>query len=225
MLKQQLLLPLQPQQLKSFALFFPGKNHLALETLIAPTHPQFIYLFGASGSGKSHLLEAYASQAIEKCDRVLFLPLKNLNHQKNYLKELPKLAAVLVDDLEYLSQDEEADLFHLFNQLQSTNTPLIVTSNLAPNALNIQLPDLKSRLESGLALKLETLKDEELLAALKLHAQHLGLRLNEKIYIFILNHLERKLSSLILQLKKVTDYSLLTRRPVTIKMIKFVLAI
>lgn len=223
--QQQMLLPLIPETLKTFQLFFPGKNQLIVETLKHPLPPQFIFLFGTEGSGKTHLLEAYAAQALQKNQRVLFLPLKNLNTATDYLKDLPELDAVLIDDLEHLPPALEADLFHLFNQLQAHNTSLIITSTSTPNALDIKLPDLKSRLESGLALRLEALKDEELKAALTLHAKHMGLKLNNKIYDFLLNHLERNLINLLTQLKKVADYSLQTRRPITLMMIKEVLAL
>lgn len=222
---QQMLLPLVPETLKTFALFLPGKNQLVLETLASNTAPQFIYLFGAKGTGKTHLLEAYAAAALEQQKHLLFLPLKNLPNATDYLKDLPKFDAILMDDLDYLTSDLEINLFNLFNELQAQGTPLIVTSTVPPAALNLNLPDLKSRLNSGLSLKLEPLKDEELKAALKLHCKHIGLQLNDKIYDFILNRSERNLDILIKQLKQVADHSLLTRRPVTLMMAKKVLSL
>lgn len=216
----QLILPLMPDTLKSFELFYPGKNQIILDTLKAKDHPQFIYLFGLEGSGKSHLLEAYANQALKTNQRILFLPLKNLSTNKDYLKDWPKLDAILIDDLELLPKDLEVELFHNFNKLQADNTSLIVSSTKSPQQIDIQLPDLKSRLNSGLALNIELLKDQDLKAALQLKAKQLGLKLDNKIYDFLLNHLDRNLANLNSQLKQISEYSLRTKRPVTLPLIK-----
>lgn len=217
---QQMLLPLLPQQLKTFELFFTGKNDLAVQSLRQTPPAQFIYLFGQSSSGKSHLLEAFAMQGLSAHKRILFLPLKQLINQKDYLKDWPKFDAVLLDDLEFLPPELETELFHRFNELQAEGSTLIVTSTLAPSNLNIELPDLKSRLNSGLALKLEPLRDIELRQALQKHAAALSLSLDDKLYDYLLNHLNRDLETLIKQIKKIADYSLIKKRSVTLALIK-----
>ncbi len=219
----QLILPLVPETLKSFDLFFPGKNHLVLETLKADPPPQFIYLYGNKGSGKSHLLEAFTIEALKQQKRILFLPLRTLLKEKTYLKDWPEFDAVLIDDIEYLNPELQPDMCHQFNELQSRGTTLIVTSSAPPAALDFNLPDLKSRMESGLSLKIESLKEDELKTALMMHAAHMGLALDDKIYEFLLKRLERNLGTLTQSLKKIADYSLITRRPVTTAMIKEVL--
>lgn len=221
----QLILPLVPETLKSFDLFFPGKNHLVLETLKADPPPQFIYLYGNKGSGKSHLLEAFTIEALKQQKRILFLPLRTLLKEKTYLKDWPEFDAVLIDDIEYLNPELQPDMCHQFNELQSRGTTLIVTSSAPPAALDFNLPDLKSRMESGLSLKIESLKEDELKTALMMHAKLMGLALDDKIYEFLLKRLERNLGTLTQQLKQIADYSLLTRRPVTTAMIKEVLGL
>jgi DnaA family protein len=223
MITQQLLLPLLPETLKSFELFVPGKNQLVLETLKNPLQSQFIYLFGSEGTGKTHLLEAYAAQALTQKKRLLFLPLKNLKNHTDYLKDWPEFNAVLIDDIEYLAPNLEIELFYRFNELQAKGTSLIITSALPPQALSIELADLKSRLNSGLALKIEALRNDELKMALTLHAKHLGLKLADETYDFLLNHLNRDLAQLTQQLKIIAEYSLRHKRRVTLALIKAVL--
>jgi DnaA-homolog protein len=151
--------------------------------------------------------------------------LRNLLKEKAYLKDWPKFDAVLIDDIEYLNPELQAGMCHQFNELQSSGTTLIVTSSAPPAALDFNLPDLKSRMESGLSLKIESLKEDELKTALMMHAKHMGLALDEKIYEFLLKRLERNLGTLTQSLKKIADYSLIARRPVTTAMIKEVLGL
>jgi len=217
---KQLVLPLVPTSLKRFEWFYPGQNHLCVTTLKQEPLPQFIYIYGSSGSGKTHLLEAYAYKAIEAKKRVLYVPLKQIQLHRDFFRDLQKMDALLLDDLEYLNPALATALFHGFNSLQQQQIPLIITSQLKPSALNLALPDLKSRLQSGLSFNLIPLMDEELKTALTLYAQQLELKLDDKIYSWLLTYQKRDLHVLTKQLQAIANYSLAAKKPITLPLVK-----
>jgi len=77
------------------------------------------------------------------------------------------LNIVCFDNIEVIAGDPvwEQAFFNFFNQHRSLNHKLIVSASCAPNKLDIQLPDLKTRLNWGLTLKNQALADNETIAA------------------------------------------------------------
>ena len=73
--------------------------------------------------------------------------------------------AVVVDDADQLSKDEEVQLFHLHNHLASNRLPLLLTAQEGPARWKTSLPDLKSRLEATDTVKIGP-PDDALLSAM-----------------------------------------------------------
>ena len=135
---EQMVLPLVPASLKRFEFFYPGQNSLCLDTLRPETLPSFTYLYGVSGSGKTHLLEACAYEAIQAKKRVLFLPLRHLVPAAECFQDLHCVDLLLIDDIECLPPALETSMFHCFNSLQEQHIPLLISSQLKPILILIQ---------------------------------------------------------------------------------------
>ena len=80
--------------------------------------------------------------------------------------------------------------------MRQTGTQLIVAGHMAAQQLKIQLPDLQSRLQSGLLFQLSELSDGDKLLALQLRARQRGLDLPDAVGEFILLRADRNLSAL-----------------------------
>ena len=165
--------------------FVPGAtNERALALIDAwPRWPARVCaLWGAAGSGKTHLAQIWRaqSQAIE-------LPAEALTIEA--VAALPAGAAVLIDNAD--RGEGGAALFHLFNFVNQTSGWLLMTAAEAPPRWPTQVPDLHSRLTSVPGAQLDA-PDEALLARvlLKLFADR-QLKLPEALIDYLVPRLRR----------------------------------
>jgi len=84
----------------------------------------------------------------------------------------------------------------------------------------IALPDLRSRLSWGLNYHIQSLTDEEKLAALKLRARNRGMILPIDVAQFIMNHYSRDMTRLFVALDTLDKTSLAEHRKLTIPFVK-----
>jgi DnaA-homolog protein len=203
---KQLVLDLIPAPLPTFDNFVRGCNGEALEVCKqAGSNPsvgapfganasKVLYLWGVSGSGKTHLIRAL-------------------------LGLLPNLKSV--DDVERLN---DAEQIQLFNQINHVNQPgesgfVVVTGSSAPRDLPLR-PELTSRLGSGLTFQLHPLTDAEKAEALRAHAKARGFQLRDDVTQYLLRHARRDMASLISFLDALDRYSLETGREITLPLLR-----
>ena len=211
--------------------FYPGDNVEALNAIqqIAKGEGEnFLYIWGQTGVGRTHLLQAACHFATESGVTAIYIPLKGQCGAKfspEILQGIEDLSLVCLDDIDEaagFSNWEEA-LFHLFNRIRSNNGRLIVSSAFAPKDLPIKLPDLKSRLSWGVIYQLHRLNDEQKISALQLHAEQRGIELSETVGQFLLNRCSRNMNELFSVLEKLDRASLAEQRRLTIPFVKQVL--
>ncbi len=205
---RQLLLDIQPPASPSFDNFVIGSNAEAIHQLQnvcstqSPDAEQhFIYIWGGAGSGKSHL-----SSACQAANRLV----------------------VCVDDVQLLDDGAQIALFDIYNQIRDGNAhlddhqlarTLIVAGNAAPTQLGLR-DDLATRLAWGLSYQLQPLSDEEKALALLSHAQSRGMRLPVEVIDYCLRYLRRDLPTLIATVNALDQWSLTTKKPVTVPMLR-----
>ena len=205
---KQLLLDIQPPASPSFDNFFVGSNAEAFYQLQnacslhqADAGQHFIYIWGGAGSGKSHLISACQSA----------------NNQ-----------IICVDDVQLLDNASQIALFDTYNQIRDGNAQvedhqlartLIVAGNAAPTQLGLR-DDLATRLAWGLSYQLQQLSDEEKALALLSHAQSRGMRLPVEVIDYCLRYLRRDLPTLIATVNALDQWSLSTKKPVTVPMLR-----
>ena len=185
---------------------------------------QFLYLWGAPGVGRSHLLQAACHAASDADKRALYLPLDDLGHfPPLMLEDIERLDLVAIDDLECVigrKRWEEA-LFHAFNRLRDAGKKLVITASASPRQLNVVLPDLASRLTWGVTFHVHPLEnDEERLAALKLRASVRGMQLPDDVGRYILHRGPRDLGELCRAVETLDKASLSAKRKLTIPFVK-----
>ena len=195
----------------------------ALVSQIAFQAEPYLYLWGSSGSGKSHLLQAACHAASDHDKRALYLPLADLGHfPPLMLEEIERLDVVMIDDLECVIGRKrwEEGLFHAFNRLRDAGKCLVIAANASPRQLPVVLPDLASRLTWGVTFHLQPLDDDERLSALKLRANSRGMQLPDDVGRYILHRGPRELSKLCGALETLDQASLSAKRKLTIPFVK-----
>lgn len=210
----------------TFANYFAGPNATLvdrLEHLFDERSEPFLYLWGAPGVGRSHLLQAACHTASDRDLRALYLPLEELGHfPPLMLEEVERLDLVAIDDLERVvgrKRWEEA-LFHAFNRLRDAGKRLLVAAEAPPRGLPVGLPDLASRLSWGVTFHVQGLDDAGRLAALQLRAKVRGMSLADEVARYILHRGPRRLDELFEALAVLDQASLSAQRKLTIPFVK-----
>ena len=212
---QQLLLELAPPPPPTLENFSPGKNGAALKALKEALEDgeRFVFLWGRSGSGKTHLLRAFAGAAAAN-GRAAYVQAANADWT-----DTGNLAAVAVDEVSRLDDTGQIALFDLCNRMRGAGG-LLAASGEAPPARLALRADLRSRLASGIVLQLHPLSDEDKAAALYAHAAGRGIALDAELVRYLLTHFDRDMGTQIAALDAVDRYSLQRKRPITRPLLK-----
>jgi DnaA family protein len=168
----QLTLSLKLKDEATFANFYVGDNAALLECLRDPQIP-FFYLWGAKGVGKTHVLQASCHLA-----RSMYLSLQERDILPlNIFDGFENLDLLCLDDIEAAMGDSawEETLFHCYNRARDHQVKIIVASSMPAKLLACQLPDLQSRLLSGVSFEMKPLLDNDLLSALTMRAKNRGI--------------------------------------------------
>lgn len=227
---RQLLLGVRLRESSVFASFLPAGNRGVVEALraLAPGEPPVcVYLHGAGGGGKSHLLQAVCAEAAARCRAAAYLPLRELSRMgPELLSGWGDLDFVCLDDIETVAADPlwNRALFTLHQQLEERRGRLLVASESPPTALQWPLRDLASRMAGGLVWSLQPLSEPERVAALQLHAQLRGFELPGETAAYLLRRLPRDMSTLCRVLDELDEASLVAQRRLTVRFVTQVLA-
>jgi DnaA family protein len=219
----QIPLPFKPQDEFNFNNFIATGNELIVESLNTLESDFFIYIWGDNSTGKTHLLQATCQQQTQQGKTACYLPLKELHTLPSQILDgMDGINTICIDDIQLISskKDWEESLFNVFNQIKQNGKHLIISSTQSPQQLDIQLNDLKSRLNSGLALNLAPLDDESTVRVLQNRALTLGLELNLDTANYMVTRLPRDLASLSLMLEKLDKACMVEQRKLTIPFLK-----
>lgn len=218
---KQLLLDLDTEKPQTLDTFAVGKNqellHLLRQVTTQPAgtlNDRFIYLWGELGAGRTHLLRALAVlpnaryiAADAEADAFLFDP---------------AISLYMIDDCEELSPDSQIAAFNLFNQVRENGGVLVTAGSVAPAVLPVR-EDLRTRLGWGLIYQVHGLTDEEKIAALTLAAHARGFALAQGVLPYLITHYRRDMRSLAAMLDALDRYSLETKRPITLPLLRSLL--
>jgi len=221
----QLPLAIPINESANFENFIAADDFLidSLRQLVNEKKFAVIYLWGASGSGKSHLLQAACQHLGESSESATYLPLiELLQYPVSMLDGMQNMPVVCVDDLQAISHNSQwqQGLFHLFNQVYERGGRLLFSATASPRELGIDLQDLVSRLEWGPVFHLQSLQDEQKIEVLQLRARQRGLELDIEPAKYLLNRFPRDLNALFAVLDTLDTASLIKQRRITIPFIR-----
>lgn len=225
---KQIPLQLIPRRDARFEDFVAGPNEAVVEALrhVPEEGAANIFLSGKPGSGKTHLLNALCFLTRELNRRAFYLSLESLPVDAiGSLQGLEQYDLVCVDDMHVIAGQlnwEEA-LFHCFNRIRNAGGRLVVSSRLRLSALDLELPDLASRLTWGLRLRLESLDDHSKMEIVNRQAEALGISLPQDVQTYLLKHADRSLPALLGTLRKLHQVALTDKRRITVPLAREVL--
>ena len=241
----QLLLDLAappPPSLDNFVTGADGANAATLAVLrsfgTAASADRCIYLWGARGSGCTHLLTAWRRLREEAALPARQLPegepLEGQLLEGQLLETRPPERALTgsdagsgtwftQDDVESLDHAAQIDLFNRINAARDGRGYVLAAGRAAPAQLPLR-DDLKSRLAWGLTSEITALSDADKRDALLRHAAARSMTLSSDVLAYLMTHVRRDMPTLAGILDGLDHFSLETKRPVTLPLVRELLA-
>ena len=162
-------------------------------------NPLFIY--GGTGLGKTHLLQAIGNDAVSKDKNVIYVTIeqfmndflfsmknKNLEHFKSKYR---KCDLLLIDDVQFLTGKEttQEEFFHTFNELKNANKQIVLTSDRLPSQIAGLEDRIKSRFEHGLKAHINLPELETKILIIEKKSELNGIELTKDIVHYIATNL------------------------------------
>lgn len=173
------------------------------------------YLWGGSGGGKTHLLQALRSALLAQGQRVGWLD-ASVSVADEYDNTW---VAVLMDDVHAFDASQQQAAFNWFVNAQTQQVAVLAAGSLPPADLKLR-DDLRTRLGWGHVFALQALDDTQRREVLRDNARARGIALSDEVMDFMLTRFSRDLGSLMELLDLMDGYALQTQRAITIPLIK-----
>ncbi len=213
--QQQLLLPQlttfgRPQRklnsMYTFDRFVTGEcNRLAYTAAMSMSQgdcslPNLLYFFGKTGLGKSHLSQALSVQARTNSPnlQIVYLTAEDFlnemvlslrqNKMEDFKRRYRQECDVLVlEEVHFLGGKEktQGELTATLDDLLTMNKRVVFTSHQLPREIRRMDSSLRSRLNSGMIITMNTPDFETRVRILQRKADNLGLRIGAEIVEFI----------------------------------------
>src|SRR2546423_7774892 len=193
-----------------------------------------LFLYGATGLGKTHLMQAVAHDVLERHPetRITFIGTEQFTNEmigsiqnrttQEFRRRYRETDLLLVDDVHFLKGKEatQEEFFHTFNALYEAGRQIILTSDRPPS----EIPGLEARLVSrfqwGMVADIELPDLEHRIAILRNKAliDHLEMTTPEDVIRFIAEHVRSSVRELEGSIIKLLAYASLKHQDITIEL-------
>lgn len=200
-----------PPTLDNFVVGENAEVVAAVRALARGGGERFVYLWGGSGSGRTHLLHAVlrewhgAGRVAQLCT----------SDAPPTAAGVTATDAIAVDDVQLLSPPAQVELFNIYNNLRDSSGLLLVAGDVPPARLALRA-DLLTRLAWGLVYEVRALSEDDRRAAVQGYAVARGFELPAEVIDYLMARAPRDLSSLRALVDTLDRLSLEQKRAVTV---------
>ncbi|HPG72749.1 MAG TPA: chromosomal replication initiator protein DnaA [Bacteroidales bacterium] len=193
-------------------------------------NPLFIY--GATGLGKTHLAQAIGIEVKTRFPEkiVLYVDANKFmtqyteatrnNNRNDFIHFYQMMDVLIVDDVQYFTKKEGTQevFFHIFNHLHQQGKQIILTSDKPPVELNGMEQRLLSRFKWGLSADLQEPDFDTRINILKQKAYKDGIIISEEILEYISSHITTNVRELQGALISLLAQSTLNRKEINLEL-------
>jgi chromosomal replication initiator protein len=228
----------------TFDLFVIGSSNrfahaAALAVAEAPAqayNPLFIY--GSTGLGKTHLLQAIASYVGEQSSELSVRYVTSETFMNDFINSLRDKRIegfkqryrtydlLLIDDIQFFEHKEriQEEFFHTFNSLHENGSQIVISSDRPPREIATLEERLRSRFEWGLITDIQPPDLETRIAILRKKVKTDEIEIHDpEVMTFIAGRISSNIRELEGALTRVVAFSSLTGRPMTVDLAREVL--
>ena len=186
-----------------------------------------VFVSGAGGSGKTHLLIACCADAVAARRTAQYLDLSRLaGAGADAIRRFGGSDVLAIDNVDAIGGMAEAEhaLFDLHNRCRAEGSSLVFAANEPPAALNLALPDLVSRLSACAQWQIRPLDETTRRRVVRERGAARGLDLDEAVLDWLFTRKARDLGSLVALLDRIDQAALAAQRRVTVPFLRQLLA-
>ena len=209
----------------------------ALAVAEAPGKSSFnpLVLYGGTGLGKTHLLQAIGSFAQTEitAENVTYLTSEEFTNQyinyvinkkdsTSFYRKFAKVDLLLIDDIQFFSgkPGTQKEFFRIFNKLLLENKQIVLSSDRQPDKIPDMMEHIINRFLGGLITDIQPPNLETRMAILRKKAEIDGLHLPDEVVQFIAGHITSNVRELEGTLIKLIASSSFTGRDITLEVAK-----
>jgi chromosomal replication initiator protein len=193
-----------------------------------------LYIYGGSGLGKTHLMNAIGHQALQNDPRlkIIFITTEKfmnelINHLQygkilDFREKYRSVDVLLMDDIHNLSGKDRTkeEFFHTFNHLYDNQKQIVISSDCPPKEISGLEERFRSRFEWGLIADLKPPDIETRIAILRKKAELEGVDLPETVALYIADKVHANIRELEGYLRRVVAYASLKGEKIDLDLAK-----
>jgi len=224
----------------TFENFIVGSsNNFAHAAAIAvATNPDAVYnplfIYGNSGLGKTHLLNAVMNKMIERNPNINIIYIKgeeftiqmikaiSTGTQEAFRNKYRKADILLIDDIQFIAGKDstQEEFFHTFNALYEDKKQIIMTSDRPPRDIKTLEDRLRTRFEWGLIADIQPPDFELRIAIMKNKCRMIGVSLPNEVLVYIAENLKSNIRQIEGAVKRICARSYLGGEKITLDLAK-----
>ncbi len=225
----------------TFDTFIPGENsNFAYNASLAVAKDPGkkynpILLYGGSGLGKTHLMQAignYINNQNPGKLKICYVPAESFTNEfirstrekntESFKNKYRKLDVLLLDDIHFLEGKEatQEELFYTFNALHEKQAQMVFTCDLPIKDVKNLKPRLVSRLSNGLCIDIKTPNYETRCAILQKKCEQKGQDIDPEVISYIAKNVETNVRELEAALTNIIAYAEIVDQKPNLEMAK-----
>jgi chromosomal replication initiator protein len=209
-----------------FSSFVVGKAnelaHAAAQAVAAKPGNAYnpFYIYGGSGLGKTHLLQAIGHHilATQPDTKVLYVTCERFTNDfiqtvrggraKEFKDTYRNVDVLLIDDIQFMAGKEatQEEFFHTFNELHQANKQIVLTSDRSPKDIQGLEPRLHTRFEWGMITDVSSPDFETRVAILDSKSREKKIQLSAEILRYVAGAIQLNVRELEGALNKIIAY-------------------
>ena len=175
-----------------------------------------LYLYGGSGLGKTHLMQAVGNEIVKKQSsaRVLYITTETFVNEfldsirfkkKGFSDKYRNVDVLIVDDMQFIAGKEKTqdEFFHTFNELQMNQKQIVLISDRSPSQLNDLEDRLVTRFSQGITADITPPDFETRMAIIKFKCEQFDIKLDEETLTYISSNVSSNIRELEGVLKRI----------------------
>lgn len=205
-------------------------------------NPLFIY--GASGLGKTHLMQAIGHYIMFNSPKLKIRYIKTEDFTNELINNIRRggdinermskfrqkyrnVDVLLLDDIQFIESKERTmeEVFHTFDSLHNNSKQIVITSDRQPKDIPTLPERLRTRFEGGLLVDITPPDLETRIAILANLADEIGMKISSNVLEFIAQHFSKNVRELEGAFNKISAYASIQNIELDIETVKKVLKI
>jgi len=201
------------------------ENFVANEELLRLINQLFLnqksselYIYGASGSGKTHVLQGAVLKSLADDKNALYIDCSD-SLPEHLVEFIDQISLISFDNVHLIAKENEEIFFDLFNRARQSEVNILVSGDSLPVELRV-MKDIKTRLSLTAVFKLEELNDELTVMVIDRQMIERNLKIDSKVYKYLFKNVSRDLKKLLSTLDDLDQASLQSKKPISIPFVR-----